>query len=166
MNVELKKWTIENTKELMKICNEADRTYLSGRIPDPYTEKDAKEWIGMVQEHEGKDGIFRAIVADGEIVGNISVEQKSDVFCKDSEIGFLLLSEYQSKGIMTKAVELICAEAFSALSIVRITANVFRPNMASRSVLEKNGFLVEGVLKRAVYKNDDLYDVCIYGKYK
>ena len=38
----------------------------------------------MATEHDGKDGIFRAIVVDGKVVGNISVEQKSDVRCKDS----------------------------------------------------------------------------------
>lgn len=47
----------------------------------------------MISEHDGKDGIFRAIVADGKIVGSISVEQKSDVYCKDGEIGYLLLTD-------------------------------------------------------------------------
>ena len=65
-----------------------DRSYLSNRLPYPYTEESADWWLGMVSEHDGKDGIFRAIVADGKIVGNISVEQKSNVYCKDGEIGY------------------------------------------------------------------------------
>lgn len=66
----------------------------------------------MVSEHDGKDGVFRAIVADGKIVGSISVEQKTDVYCKDGEIGYLLLTDCWSKGIMTEAVRQICAVAF------------------------------------------------------
>lgn len=93
MNVKLEKWTQEFKPELIKICNEVDRSYLSNRLPYPYTEESADWWLGMISEHDGKDGIFRAIVADGKIVGSISVEQKSDVYCKDGEIGYLLLTD-------------------------------------------------------------------------
>ena len=68
MNVILEKWTHEFKPELIKICNEVDRSYLSNRLPYPYTEESADWWLGMVSEHDGKDGIFRAIVADGKIV--------------------------------------------------------------------------------------------------
>ena len=40
------------------------------------------------------------------------------------------------------------------------------PNLASRTVLEKNGFLLEGVMKNAVIKNTNIFDLCIYGKIK
>ena len=137
MNVKLEKWTQEFKPELIKICNEVDRSYLSNRLPYPYTEESADWWLGMISEHDGKDGIFRAIVVDGKIVGNISVEQKSDVYCKDGEIGYLLLTDCWSKGIMTEAVRQICAAAFWGLDIIRITGLVYAPNVASQRVLEK-----------------------------
>lgn len=166
MNVKLKKWTQEFKPELIKICNEVDRSYLSNRLPYPYTEESADWWLGMVSEHDGKDGIFRAIVADGKIVGNISVEQKSDVYCKDGEIGYLLLTDCCSKGIMTEAVRQICAAAFSELDIIRITGLVYAPNVASQRVLEKNSFIREGIQKSAVYKNGEIYDLFLYAKLK
>lgn len=165
-DVKLVKWTEEIKPELIKICNEADRSYLSDRLPYPYTEESADWWLGMVSEHDGKDGIFRAIAADGKIVGNISVEQKSDVYCKDGEIGYLLMTDYWSRGIMTEAVRQICAAAFSELDIVRITGLVYAPNTASIRVLEKNGFVREGLQRNAVYKDDKIYDLCLFGKLK
>ena len=165
-DVKLVKWTEEIKPELIKICNEADRSYLSDRLPYPYTEESADWWLGMVSEHDGKDGIFRAIAADGKIVGNISVEQKSDVYCKDGEIGYLLMTDYWSRGIMTEAVRQICAAAFSELDIVRITGLVYAPNTASIRVLEKNGFVCEGIQRNAVYKDDKIYDLCLFGKLK
>ena len=75
----------------------------------------------------GKDGVFRAIIADGKVIGNISVEQKSDVYGKDGDIGDLLLTDYWSKGIMIEAVRQICEIAFSELSIIRITGLVSAP---------------------------------------
>ena len=166
MNIKLVKWTQEIKPELIKICNDVDRSYLSNRLHCPYTEESADWWLKMVSEHDGKDGVFRAIEVDGKIVGNISVEQKSDVYCKDGEIGYLLLTDCRSKGIMTEAVRRICAEAFSELDIIRITGLVYAPNVASQRVLEKNGFAQEGIQKNAVYKNEQIYDLFLYAKLK
>ena len=103
MAVELVKWSPVLKLELIDVCNSVDRSFLSNRLPFPYTESSADWWLGMVSEHDGKDGVFRAVVVDGKVVGNISVEQKADVYCRDGEIGYLLLTEYWSKGIMTEA---------------------------------------------------------------
>ncbi len=166
MNIVLKKWDSNLKHDLIKVCNGVDRSYLSNRVPYPYTEKDADWWLSMVSEHDGKDGIYRAIELDGKIIGNISVEQKTDVYGKDSEIGYILLTDYKSKGIVTKAVNLICEEAFKELDIIRITGLVYAPNIASQRVLEKNGFIREGIQKNAVYKNKKIYDLFLYGKLK
>lgn len=166
MKIELQKWLRQDKPTLIKICNSIERTYLSNRLPNPYTDESADWWLEMVAENDGKTGIFRKIIADGEIVGNISVEKKSDVYSCDSEIGYFILSEKYSKGIMTEAVRQICALAFSTLDITRITGLVYEPNVASRKVLEKNDFVLEGVMKNAVTKNGKIYDLCIYGKIK
>ena len=164
MEVQLRKWRQEDKERLIKICNGTDRSYLADRLPSPYTEKDAVWWLGMVGEQDGKTGIFRAIVADGVYVGNISVEQKSDVYRRDGEIGYLLLTDYLSRGIATEAVRQICLTAFEELDIIRITGNVYEPNEASKKVLKKNGFIHEGTLKNAVTKDGKTYNLCIFGK--
>ena len=166
MKIELVKWTPALKQDLINICNLVDRSFLSNRLPYPYTEESADWWLGMVSEQDGKEGIFRAVVVDDKVVGNISVEQKSDVYCKDGEIGYLLLTEYWSKGVMTEAVRQICDVAFAELDLVRITGLVYAPNVASQRVLEKNGFVQEGTQKNAVYKNGQLYDLYLYGKLK
>lgn len=166
MKVELQKSSKEYKKTLIKICNSVDRTYLSGRMPEPYTEESADWWLSMIAENDGKTGIFRKIIADGKIVGNISVEQKEDIYRCNSEIGYFLLPEECSKGIMSEAVKQICRIAFSKLDIARITGLIFEPNIASRKVLEKNDFVLEGIMKNAVSKNGTVSNLCIYGKVK
>lgn len=166
MKIELKKWRFEDKEFLIKMCNIIDRNYLSDRIPNPYTNKSAEWWLNMVKENDEKTGVFREIVVDGKIIGTISVEKKEDVYRKDSEIGYYLLPEAYSKGIMTEAVRQICEIAFEKLDIIRITGVVYEPNVASRKVLEKNNFLLEGVMKKAAIKNNNIYDLCIYGKAK
>ncbi len=67
---------------------------------------------------------------------------------------------------MTEAVRQICKLAFSKLDIIRISGAVYEPNTASRRVLEKNGFSLEGVRENAVFKSGNIYDLCLYGKLK
>lgn len=166
MNIELKRWTFEDKENLIKICNEVDRTFLSNRLPFPYTDEASDWWLDMVKKHDGVDSIFRLITADGKPVGSISIEPKNDVYCKDTEIGYMLLTDAWSKGIATEAVRQICEIAFSKLNIIRITGYVYEPNISSRCVLEKNGFKLEGIMEQAVTKNGKIYNLCIYGKLK
>lgn len=162
--MELKKWALEDKESLINICNAIDRSYLSDRIPNPYTLESANWWLNMVMENEGKTGIFRKIVEDGKIIGNISVEQKEGVYRKVGEIGYYLLPEQGSRGIMTKAAKQMCEIAFRELEIIRITALIYEPNLASRKVVERNGFILEGLMKNAVLKNGIIYNLCIYGR--
>lgn len=164
--VQLKKWELKDKRALMEICNAVDRSYLTNRIPSPYEERDALLWIDKVQDQDGKEGIFRAITWKGKVIGNISIEKKEDVFQKDCEMGYFLLKEYWSLGIMTEAVAQICKIAWDQLDIIRISALVYSPNLSSSKVLEKNGFQLEGRMKNAVAKDNHIYDLLIFGKQK
>ena len=156
--MELRDWSLSDKMELTNLCNAVDRRFLSDRLPNPYIEKDAEEWLKMVNDNDEITGIYRAIVCDGKIIGSISVEKKDD----DAEIGYMLLNEYTNKGIATEAVKQICSIAFKALSIEQITANVFQPNIASIRVLLKNGFKYKGTIPNAVIKDGNVYDLLIY----
>ena len=67
---------------------------------------------------------------------------------------------------MTAAVGQICREAFQRLDIVRIHAEPYARNGASRRVLEKAGFTLEGTLRQSVCKNGEMLDSCIYALLK
>ena len=162
----LEKWSLVDKFRLNALCNSIDRSFLSDRIPYPYTDRDAEAWLSMVSRLDGSEGIFRAIKKDGLLIGNISVEKKADIYRLDGEIGYFLLDEYKGQGIMTEAVSQICELAFSDLDICRITGLVFAENTASARVLEKNGFKSEGCMKQAVIKNGMLHDLLVYGKLK
>ena len=144
--------------ELTSLCNAVDRHHLSDRLPNPYTEKDAEEWLKMVTDNEATTGVYRAIVCNGELVGSISVEKKDG----DAGIGYMLLNDYSNKGIGTEAVRQVCSIAFKILSLEQITANVFQPNIASIRVLLKNGFKYKGAIPNAVIKGGNVYDLLTY----
>ena len=109
-SVSLRPWTMEDKEDLARLCNGVDRSYVRNSLPFPYTEKDAEWWIGMTLDRDGKDGVFRAVCLDGKVVGNISVEQGTDVYRCGAEIGYMLDRGVWSQGIMTEAAGLICKE--------------------------------------------------------
>ena len=167
MKITLRPWMRKDLDELQKLCEQADRTYLSERMPSPYTLEDAQQWFDHIQKEEASQrGLFRAVCLDDQIMGTISVEMLGDVRCQDCELGYFLQRSHWSKGIMTKAVQLMCEEAFQQLAINRISALVYAPNIASRKVLEKNNFVIEGLLRQAITKKEQHYDACLYAKYR
>ena len=162
MAITLHTWTPADKPALMALCNAVDRTYLSDRLPYPYTEADADWWLGMVAENEGKEGVWRAIVVDGLIVGSISVERLANVQRNAGSIGYMVLTPFWSQGIGTEAVRQICGIAYRELALERIIGEVFPENLASARVLEKNGFRLEETRAGAVVKGGTAMDVRVY----
>lgn len=164
MDVSIRRWTQADAEALAALCNDADRTYLSDRMAKPYKLEHARMWIEMIQPQERGGSLFRAIEADGRVVGQISLERLSDVNACDGILGYFLRTDCWGKGIATRAVALLLREAFRLPGLLRVTGEVMEPNVASRRVLEKNGFALEGVKRSAVRKNGRVYNVCIYGR--
>ena len=163
MTITLHNWKTDDKLVLMALCNAMDRTFLSDRLPYPYDEADADWWLGMVAENDGKEGVWRAIVVDGQIVGSISVERMADEERNVGAIGYMILTPWWSKGLGTEAVRQMCGIAFRELALERIIGEVFPENLASARVLEKNGFRLGKTKAGAVVKGGKAIDVRVYG---
>ena len=162
MTIDLHKWTFADREALMALCNAVDRAFLSDRLPYPYTEADADWWLGMVAENDGKEGVWRAIWANGQLVGSISVERKAGEERNTGDLGYMILTPWWSKGIGTEAVRQICEIATRELGLKQITAMVFEGNRASERVLEKNGFRLEETKTGAFVKGGKAMDVRVH----
>ena len=162
MTITLHNWKTDDKLVLMALCNAVDRTFLSDRLPYPYDEADADWWLGMVAGNDGKEGVWRAIVVDGQVVGSISVERMANENRSVGSIGYMILTPFWSQGIGTEAVRQICGIAFRELALERIIGEVFPENLASARVLEKNGFRQEETKVGAVVKGGTAVDVMVY----
>ena len=162
MTVSLHTWTASDRDSLMALCNAVDRTFLSDRLPYPYTEADADWWLGMVAENEGKDGVWRSIWADDQLIGSISVERKAEEEHNIGEIGYMILTPWWSKGIGTEAVRQICGIAYREFALECIIGEVFPNNLASVRVLEKNGFQLDETKAGIVMKDGKAMDVRVF----
>lgn len=144
--------------------NEKVSINLRDGFPYPYTLDDAIKFKKMVDSQNPIT--FFAIVYCEEYVGNISLLKGTDVYRKSAEIGYFIGEPFWNKGIATKAVNLITQFGFENMDIVRIHTGIFAFNTASQRVLEKCGFLKEGIFKQSICKNNLMYDEIRFAKLK
>jgi ribosomal-protein-alanine N-acetyltransferase len=64
-----------------------------------------------------------------------------------AEVGYALSTAYQARGLMTDALGQLLADLFINTHLERVEARCAIENAASRRVLEKNGFQLEGRLR-------------------
>lgn len=163
--IKLRRLRIDDKYRLVEFAsNEKISINLRDGFPYPYTLTDAEKFLANVS-NQTPTQVF-AIECNGLYVGNIGMHLCSDVYRKSAEIGYLLDEKYWNKGIMTKAVNLICEYGFNELDIVRIHTGVFEYNTASQVVLEKCGFTKEGIFRKAIFKNEKIWDEIRYAKVK
>lgn len=159
----LRAWKTEDAESLAQAANNpAIARNLRNVFPNPYTLDDAIWYINDSIANEGKKQISYAIEIEGRAVGSIGIFVKDDVYEKSAELGYWLAEDYWRKGVMTKAVQMICKEAFASFDIVRIFAEPFADNAGSRGVLEKAGFTYEGTMRNGIYKNGEIHSYCMY----
>jgi ribosomal-protein-alanine N-acetyltransferase len=129
-------------------------------FPHPYTVADADAWIARVVGHVPETQF--AIEVNGEVVGGVGLMLQEDVARHSAEIGYWLGQAYWGRGIMTEVVRYMTGWGFTSLDLYRVYALVFEWNPASRRVLEKAGYLLEGRLRKAVLKDGQLLDQFAY----
>ena len=163
MRFALCEWKEDFAPSLAQSANDARvGRFLRDGFPYPYTERDARRFIAATLRD--RTSLSRAIVVDGRAVGAVSLTKMSNVYEKNAELGYWLSPDHWGRGIMTEAVRAICREGFDACGVERIYAEPFADNAASRRVLEKCGFALEGVLRKSIYKGGMYHDSCIYAR--
>ncbi len=163
----LRKWKIEDAKELAELLNNPKiLDNLRDGLPYPYTRKDAEEYISsMLSADEEKTFAF-AITADGRVVGSIGIFRCDNIHFRTAEMGYYIGEPYWGKGMGTDAVRQACDYVFSNTDIIRIFAEPFSYNTASCRVLEKAGFAFEGLLRSNAVKNGRVIDMKMYSLIK
>ena len=164
--IHLRPWLFADAEHLARIADSkliADN--LRDGFPSPYSLDDALNWLGMVIPQNDTTRFF-AIVYNKQLAGSIGIVSKSDIYRKNAEIGYYIGDEFRGKGIATRAIRAVTSYAFSTFDIIRVYAEPFYDNQASRRALEKAGFIHEATLKMNVIKNGVFKDSCIYSVLK
>jgi len=102
------------------------------------------------------------ITVDGERAGLVELSP-IDWVRGVAEIGYWVHPDHQGQGTATDALDSVVQYAFDELRLRKVTAEVVATNQASQHVVERVGFVEEGVLRSEDYVGGDPIDVVRYG---
>lgn len=165
VDFKLRKWEKSDAENFFKYSSNTGIAE-NMRASFPSTLEDSKTIVEGFSCNDEAQQCCRAIVVNGEAAGCIALFVKNDVYCKSAEIAYWLGEPFWGKGIMSRAIGQLCRIGFEQYDIVRISAEPYAHNIGSRKALEKAGFVLEGIMKKSVYKKGKFFDSCMYALVK
>lgn len=114
----------------------------------------------MRDRREYNFGIFD--VNTSELIGHISLYSIKRLPFSSGFIGYSIDEGQSGRGIGTEAVRLATAFAFDTVALHRVEAYVSPRNGGSIAVLERSGYLREGLLRKILYINGVWEDHFMY----
>ncbi|KAI0379591.1 acyl-CoA N-acyltransferase [Hypomontagnella monticulosa] len=136
--------------------------FMRDTFPFPYTIDNANFWIDSCMKADPMVN-FAIFNLEGTFVGGIGLKPLADVERRTNEVGYWIVPEHHGKGYATSALKGFTAWAFKRFpELLRIEATVFSDNKGSPKVLERVGYILEGVRRKAVIKKEKVQDILIY----
>jgi RimJ/RimL family protein N-acetyltransferase len=150
---------------LIEHLNDRDIYDRTLRIPSPYTDASADEWLALVAKitkQQGQPVQFAIRTPDESLIGGCGFDGFQVGKSHRAEVGYWLAKPYWGRSIMTAVVQRVCQHAFEEFGLVKISAHVFTFNRASARVLEKCGFQEEGFLRKHFFKDGQFIDARLF----
>jgi ribosomal-protein-alanine N-acetyltransferase len=145
--------------ELVPLISERGVAATTLRIPHPFADKDAHDFLASpAKENELRLGI--RLRDSGVFIGGIGLHPYPEH--RRAELGYWIGVPYWGQGYSTEAARAVVKYGFEKVQLNRIFAGHFRHNPASGRVLEKIGMKYEGCMRQNVMKWGAFVDVEIY----
>ena len=112
--------------------------------------------------YEITDYIWLIFIRNNNIpIGTISVHSldEKNLNCA---IGYQIHPKYQNNGYCTEALNSVVKFLINEVGFERIEGCCLENNIASRSVLEKANFKLEGIKRNARYSDNQLHNLYVY----
>ncbi len=134
-------------------------------LPRFVSKETERKWVlNAIEEHETGKAVRLAIctVKDNRHIGYIYLKN-IDYQNKTCEVGTLIGDRaYLKLGLATEARLALFKYAFLELGMNRISARILKINKNSINSGEKFGYTCEGVLRKAVYRHGEFFDVLLF----
>lgn len=125
-------------------------------FPHPYTIDDARQFIETANG-PSENRVFAITTKEG-IVGVTGIHPFKGIYKYSAEVGYWIGEPFWGQGIATESVKWITNFAWTQTDLVRLEAGVFSFNKASMRVLEKCGYSLEAIKRKALFKNGSFHD--------
>lgn len=168
--------TLETVRLILRPLNSADAPSIQEKvsvraiadttisIPHPYPNGEVERYITrQLDASEVGHSVTFGIECKSleEICGILEVREIEQEHAQ-AELSFWVAAEFWGQGYMSEALKPVIAFGFNHLSLNRLYAYHMLRNPGSGKVLQKNGFVQEGVLRQRVRKWGVFEDVALW----
>jgi RimJ/RimL family protein N-acetyltransferase len=142
----LRRWHERDIEDSVVACSDPEIVRWIPRIPTPYSEQDAREFLDRADSGWEEGTAFSFAITErtsGRTVGSIGVTLNGAI----GEVGYLVFADHRRRGIGERALRLVSRWALEELELGRLQLTAMIGNVASARLAEKVGFKREGVLR-------------------
>ena len=160
--VGLRPWEDGDLDTMVAICSDPEVARFT-RVPDPYSEADARAWIDAQPGRlEAGEGLTFAITAGaGPPLGSVGL--RIDPGDRDiAEAGYMVAPDARGRGLATTALRLASRWGLRDLGLARVHLTTHLENAASQRAAERAGFRREGVLRSWEEIGGERVDLVMY----
>ena len=159
----LRPWGLSDAEALLRITGDPEVALAAG-CPLHHSVEEAREMIRSMLE---KGGAYAVTLREGgEVIGQIghNPDPMRPAACESRMIGYMLGREHWGHGYMPEAVRALLRYLFEDVGVERAAIAHYSDNANSRHVIEKCGFVCEGMIRRAAFREADgtALDECVY----
>lgn len=122
---------------IAELAGDWDIASMTGRIPFPYSDNAAHQWIRGLADGE----MALAIDLAGALIGICGYTLEGE---SEAQIGYWIGKLYWGRGYATEAARALIAYGFAKGGVKRFTGRHFADNAASARVIKKLGFKTVG----------------------
>jgi len=160
----LRAYTPPDIPALLPLIGAREVAATTLRIPHPYTESDAQDFIAATEEDLASGNGLRLgiVVRESDMLcGGVGLRIETDH--RRAELGYWIGVPYWGNGFATEAARAVVKHGFETLGLHRIFASHFANNPSSARVLQKIGMRHEGSLRAHILKWGEFLDLEMYG---
>lgn len=106
--------------------------------------------------------LFRA--ADDALLGGLTLSNIRRGVAQAATLGYWMGAPHAGRGWMTRAVAAACRHGFQTMRLHRVEAACLRSNVASRALLERNRFRLEGAARAYLKIDGNWTDHLLYAR--
>jgi [ribosomal protein S5]-alanine N-acetyltransferase len=160
-NCSVRSYTLSDAESLAKYADNR-KVWLNLRdgFPHPYSVDNAVDFITRATGAKPETNF--AICVDDKAVGGIGFLLHSDVERISAELGYWLGEPFWGKGVTSEAVKAVTLYAVQEHDLKRVYAVPYSGNSSSARVLEKAGYVLEGVMRKSAIKDGKIVDQLLY----
>lgn len=157
----LRPFELDDVDEAATYRNDQEFARYLPHIPQPFTRRDAEEFVARNMNEPWQQYPTFAIVLDGKLIGTVNLEIDADH--QIAMLGYAIGREHWGRGLATEAARAAIAWAFEIFGVAKIWASTDARNVASRRVMEKLGMQPEALLRSHEIGRDGRADKVMYG---